>query len=148
MSDDGKVVDLSKEFALDNRAKGFLTALRSMAAVSQPLGDVLAALSREEQRVLMQVVAWRLEGAPFLPASAALIHQPLLHGMGLDQLQQIIEDLCDNGVLVQHVLSRDKAGNPAQIGWSWPALDRLLLQGEQIAKGPQLTTLGGAPLRP
>lgn len=142
------VVDLSKEFALDNRSKGFLSALRSLAAVSQPLGDVMATMMRDEQRVLAQVIAWRLEGGALLPASAALIHMPLLIGMGLDQLQQIVETLVDNGVLEQVTVSRDKNGNPAQIGWRWPALERLLLQGEEIAKGPQLTTPGGAPLRP
>ena len=145
---DEKVVDLGKMFALDNRARGFLTTLRALAAVSQPLGDVLATLSREEQRVLVQVIAWRLEGGALLPASAALIHQPLLIGMGLDQLQGIVESLVEGGVLEQVTVSRDKMGNPAQIGWRWPALERLLLQGEEIARGPQLTTLGGAPLRP
>lgn len=45
---DEKVVDLGKMFALDNRARGFLTTLRALAAVSQPLGDVLATLARKE----------------------------------------------------------------------------------------------------
>jgi hypothetical protein len=141
------VVDLSKEFALDVRAKGFLSALRSLAAVSQPLGDVMATMMRDEQRVLAQVIAWRLEGGALLPATASLIHLPLLTGMGLNQLQEIIETLVNANVLEQVTVSRDKAGEPTQIGWRWPALERLLLQGEEIAKGPQLTTPGGAPLR-
>lgn len=144
---DEKVVDLSKEFALHKRTKGFLTSLRALAAVAQPLGDVMATMLRDEQLVLAQVIAWRLEGGAVLPASASLIHMPLLVGMGLDQLQEIIETLCNNGVLVQVTITRDAAGNPKQIGWQWPALERMLLQGEEIAKGPQLTTPGGAPLR-
>lgn len=143
-----KVVDLTKEFALDNRAKGFLTALRSLAAVSQPLGDLMATMMKDEQRVLCQIIAWRLEGGIVLPASAALIHMPLLVGMGLDQLQEIIETLCNNNVLQQVTIERDKFGNAERIGWRWPALERLLLQGEEISKGPQLLTPGGAPLRP
>jgi len=148
MASNDKVVDLSKEFALDNRAKGFLGSLRALAAVSQPLGDLMCTMMKDEQRVLAQIIAWRLEGGVALPASAALVHMPLLVGMGLDQLQEIIETLCNNNVLQQITLERDKGGNAAKIGWRWPALERLLLQGEEVAKGPQLLTPGGAPLRP
>lgn len=143
-----KVVDLSREFALDNRTKGFLNALRSLSAVSQPLGDLMCTMMKDEQRVLAQIIAWRLEGGMALPASAALIHMPLLVGMGLDQLQEIIETLCNNNVLQQVTTERDKGGNPARIAFRWPALERLLIQGEEVAKGPQLLTPGGAPLRP
>lgn len=138
---------LAKRIAMDNRALGFINAVRSLAAVNQLFGDVLATMTKAEQRVLCQVAAWRIEGGAMLPATASLVHMPLLIGMGLDQLQDVIETLCENDVLEKVVVNHDKAGNVSEMAFRWPALDRLMLEGEKLAKGPELLTLSGRPLR-
>lgn len=81
-----------------------------------------------------------------LPATASLVHMPLLVGMGLSQLQEVIETLCENDVLQKVVVATDKQGNPSEVAFRWPALDRLLLHGENVSKGPRLMSLSGAPL--
>lgn len=142
------VVDLTQQFQLDNRAKGFLNALRALAAVSQPLGDVLCAMQRDEQRVCCQIIAERLEGAIGMRLRPRLVEEPLLIGMSLDTLQEIVEAMFNADVFQKIVVAEDRKGDVTAMMATWPALERLLLQGEQIAKGPQLTTPSGAPLRP
>lgn len=145
-TDQNEELDLAKRISMDNRSTGFINAVRSLAAIHQLFGDVLSTMSKAEQRILCQVAAWRLEGAPMLPATASLVHMPLLVGMGLDQIQQVIETLCDNEVLQKIIVATDKKGEVSEMAFRWAALDRLLLQGEQIAKGPRLVGLSGAPL--
>lgn len=147
MADD-KVVDLSKEFALDDRAKGFLASVRSLAAVTHMVRDILSTLTKAEQRALCQVMAARLEGAAAMTASQNLVRAPLLIGMPFDHIVQVYDDLVTGEVLQTIITGTDKKGQPTSMAFRWEAFERLMILGEEMAAKPQpkFVTPGGAPL--
>lgn len=142
------VVDLAQHFALDNRAHGFIGALKAINAILDPVAKVLGAMNKADQRILMQILAWRLEGGSCLPATQGLVHMPLLAGMSFEVIGERVELMLDAGVLEQVVLSKDAKGNPISMGFRWPALESMLEQGKLIADGPQMVGLDGQPLKP
>jgi hypothetical protein len=148
MSDN--VVDIRKLVDMDKRVAGFLNSIKALAAVIEPLGTTLSYMGQADQRLLAQIMAWRMEGGPYLPATEGLIHMPLLVGMGFASIAAAAERLVDGEVIVNVPLKTDpKNGNVLETGFRWPALEQLLAQGAHIAAGPQLTAADGVtPLKP
>jgi hypothetical protein len=122
------VVELGKLFAIDNRARGFFTSLKTAAAVIDALGGVISLLDKSEQRFLCQILAWRIEGAPYLPATEGLVHMPLLVGMGFEEIQRVADTLNDKGIVRTIILKSDSRGNPLEMAFAWPQLEMLLQQ--------------------
>lgn len=141
------VIVLGNVHGLDNRSTGFLNSIRALAAVIEPLQTVLANIGKTEQRCLLQIIACRLEGGSWLPASESLVRAPFLIGMGFDEIQRGYEVLLDGGVIERMDLRKDRNGNVVEMGFRWPAFERLMEQGDEIAKGPQLTDPQGRSLR-
>jgi hypothetical protein len=140
------IVDLKQHFSLDNRARGFFTSIKAIHAVLEVIGNVVTMLDKADQRFLCQILAWRLEGAPYLPATEGLVHMPLLTGMGFAQIQACAERLVVAGIIENIALKQDKQGNVLEMAFRWPQLDTLLEQGKEIAAGPQMIGLDGRPL--
>lgn len=142
-----QTVDLAAKLKLDDRARGFMGAVMALSRVAQPLTLVMMGMSKAEQRFLLQIAAWRMEGAPYLPATNGLAHMPLLTGMGFDQIETVAQGLVESGVVEIIPIKEDEDGEPTSMAFRWPAFERLLLQGMEMAKGPQLVRADGRALR-
>lgn len=136
------VIDLEKRLATDRRAGGFLNSIRAINAVSEVLGTTIAMMGQADQRFLCQIIAWRMMGGIFLPATEGLVHLPLLVGMGFPSIQAAAERLSENGV-IELIPSTEGGGT---MGFRWPTLEKLLAQGDAIARGPQLKDVHGREL--
>lgn len=134
------VIDLSARLSLHESVRPFLTILGAAPAVSEVLEAALPGVTKEQQRALMAVVAWRIMGAE-LPASVELLKRlPCLHGMHPESIQAAFMQLADADVLVFQ-----KHGEEG--GFVWPALDQIILIALQEADSAKLVDTSGQRLR-
>lgn len=134
------VVDLAARLSLHDSVRPFLTILGAAPAVAEVLEQAFPHSSKEQQRALMAVVAWRIMGAE-LPASVELLKRlPVLHGLHAETIQAAFHQLVDAGVLVfqQH---------GSEGGFAWPALDHIILVALQEADAAKLVDANGHRLR-
>ncbi|MES2347009.1 MAG: hypothetical protein V4641_05495 [Pseudomonadota bacterium] len=141
------VVDLSQSFAMSRPAANLLKRAKAIGLVADQITMVLSQLPHEEQRFLTAIIGWRIEGGMALPASDLLSKLPSLHGLEFGSIQAISERLVENEVIEFVEVEKDAQGITTAGGFVWPALERLLLVGEDRAKTPVLTDLDGKPLR-
>ena len=130
------IIDLAARLSLHETVKPFLTILGTAPAVAEVLEEAFPHSTKEQQRALMAVVAWRIMGAE-LPASIELLKRlPCLHGLHDETIQASFHQLVDAGVLVfqQH-------GNEG--GFIWPALDQIIFVALQEAGSSKLVGLDG-----
>ena len=134
------VIDLAARLSLHESVRPFLTLLGAAPAVGEVLEGAFPHSTKEQQRALMAVVAWRIMGAQ-LPASIELLKRlPCLHGLHDESIQAAFHQLVDAGVLVfqQH---------GEEGGFAWPALDQIILIALQEADAAKLVGLDGNRLR-
>ena len=134
------VVDLAARLALHESVRPFLTILGAAPAVADVLEGAFPHSTKEQQRALMAVVAWRIMGAE-LPASIELLKRlPCLHGLHEETIQAAYHQLVDAGVLVfqQH---------GAEGGFVWPALDQIIFVALHEANASKLVDTEGNRLR-
>ena len=141
------VIDLSKSFAVSKPAAALLKRAKAIGLVAEEITNAISMLAHEEQRFLAAMIGWRIEGGHALPASDLLSKLPALHGLEFGSIQSIAERLVENEVIEVVPVETDKAGNTTAVGFVWPALERLMLAGEERAMAPTLTDLNGQPLR-
>ena len=134
------VVDLAARLKLHETVRPFLTLLEAAPKIGEVLEAVLPQVTKEQQRALMAVVAWRIMGAE-LPASIELLKRlPCLHGLHEETIQAAYHQLVDAGVLVfqQH---------GAEGGFVWPALDQIIFVALHEANASKLVDTEGNRLR-
>ena len=136
------VVDIAARLKLHESVRPFLTLLEAAPKIGEVLEAVLPQVTKEQQRVLLAVVVWRLMNAE-LPASIELLKRlPVLHGMHPESIQAAFHQLCDADILVfqQH---------GEEGGFLWPALDTIVFVAlqETHAPKPSLVGLDGEKLR-
>lgn len=127
----GNVIDLAARLALHESVRPFLTILGAAPAVAEILEGALTHITKEQQRALLAVVAWRIMGAE-LPASIELLRRlPVLNGLHPESIQAAFMQLCEADVLVfqQH-------GDEG--GFVWPALDRIIVMALQDMNAPKI----------
>lgn len=127
----GNVIDLAARLALHESVRPFLTILGAAPAVAEILEGALTHITKEQQRALLAVVAWRIMGAE-LPASIELLRRlPVLNGLHPEGIQAAFMQLCEADVLVfqQH-------GDEG--GFVWPALDRIIVMALQDMNAPKI----------
>lgn len=139
--------DLSKLIKLDTRARGFVRSVRAVSKLHDALLLTLCTLPTADQRFLMQILAWRMEGGTMLTATEGLIHQPLLIGMGFSQMKEIADNLIDAGIIEFVATKTDDDGNPLAGGFRWPDLDRMLLHAMEEKDAPTILGANGRALR-
>ena len=134
------VVDLSARLALDPAARPFLILLGAAPAIAEVLEQAFPLVTKEQQRALVAVVAWRLQGAA-LPASIELLKRlPVMAGMHPESIQAAFHQLCD-----AHVLAFQAHGDEG--GFAWPALDQIMHIALQEADAAKLVDTSGNRLR-
>lgn len=134
------VIDLSARLSLHESVRPFLTILGAAPAVSEVLEAALPGVTKEQQRALVAVVAWRIMGAE-LPASIELLRRlPVLHGLHPESIQAAYMQLCEAGVLVFQTHGEEG-------GFAWPALDTVILAALQDADSSRLVDTSGNTLR-
>lgn len=145
MSDN--VVDLSVQFALNKTAASLLKRAKIIGLVADELTTVLATMTHMEQRFLSAIIAWRIEGGAALPATDLLSKLPALHGLEFGAIQSTAAGLAEADVIEVVPTDHDEKGETTAVAFVWPALERLLHQGEQRIAGSKLTDAHGNPLR-
>jgi len=134
------VIDLSQRLAVHESVRPFLTILSAAPEVAAVLEAAFPHITKEQQRILLAVVAWRIMGAE-LPASIELLKRlPVLHGMHPESIQAALMQLCEADVLVFQ-----KHGEEG--GFVWPALDQIIVAALQEANAPKIVGLDGDRLR-
>lgn len=141
------VVDLSVQFAMNKTASAVLTRAAAVGSVADQLLPILSQLKHNEQRFLVAMICWRIEGGMALPASDLLSKLPSLQGLEFGSIQSVAGDLAEAGVIEVVPTAGDDPAHPTAVGFIWPALERFLIVGTENVKGPRLTGLDGAPLR-
>ena len=134
------VVDISERLRMDETVRPFLTLLGAAPKVVDVLEGAFPNCSKDQQKALMAVVAWRIMGAQ-LPASVELLRRlPQMRGMHPETIQAAFMNLCEAGVLVfqQH-------GDEGS--FVWPALDQIVFVALNEADTPKLVTPDGDRLR-
>ena len=129
------VVDLAARLALHESVRPFLTILDAAPKVADVLEAVFPQVTKEQQRALLAVVAWRIMGAE-LPASVELLRRlPTLHRMHPESIQAAFHRLCDADILVfqQH---------GEEGGFLWPALDTIVFVALQETHAPKTSLVG------
>lgn len=142
-------VDLKGLIHMDKRARGFVRTIRAIGRMHDALLLTLCTLPPAEQRFLMQILAWRMEGGTMLTATQGLVHMPLLVGMGFDEIKDAADSLVESGIIEFIATKTDDEGNPKAGGFRWPDLDRLLheaLQQDEQAP-PAIVGTDGRALR-
>lgn len=139
-------VSLQAKLALDDRARGFLGAISAMAHVVQPLQLILMALSKAEQRFLLQIAAWRMEGAPNLPATEGVAQFPLLNGMGHDQIDTVANSLAELGI-IEIIETTNRHGKKTGYAFRWPTFEELYRQGAEAAAGPKIVVADASQIK-
>lgn len=139
--DNTLVMDLSQRFATDPRVRQMMENVRVFALVADSIGLVMAQLSHKEQRVLAELISFRVQGE-MMPMTLMLKHFPMMRGFSDGEVVSHVGKLVDAGVLVVMEHGKDADNNPQKV-LQWPALERLLSAGaEQLAK-PQILTPEG-----
>lgn len=134
------VIDLAARLSLHDSVRPFLTILGAAPGVAEILEEVLPKVTKEQQRALIAVVAWRIMGAQ-LPASIELLKRlPCLHGLHPESIQAAFMQLCD-----AHTLIFQQHGEEG--GFVWPALDQIIQIALKEADSAKLVGLDGSRLR-
>lgn len=141
------VVDLSVQFALNKTAASLLKRAAIIGMVRDELTTIMSTLTHNEQRFLAAIIAWRIEGGMALPATDLLSHLPSLHGLEFGSIQATAAGLADAEVIEVVETDTDEHGETSRVAFVWPALERLLTQGEERIAGSKLTDSQGNPLR-
>jgi len=151
------IIDLSAALAVHPRTRSFIHLLRVGEAIGDAFERVLPQLTQTEQRVLVTVIAWRLQGS-LLPASITLLeHCPQLTGIDAEEIQRVVGGIVDCGIL--SVVARadgeavDAAALPksrvedVEVYFAWPALEILVTKALDAANRPKIVGADGAPIR-
>lgn len=141
------VVDLSVQFAMNKSAASLLKRASIIGAVADELTTIICTLNHQEQRFLTAMIGWRIEGGMALPASDLLSKLPALHGLEFGAIQATAAGLAEAGVIDVVEVEHDTKGNTTAVAFVWPALERMMVAGEQRTGGPKLTDAHGRPLR-
>lgn len=136
------IIDLAARLALHESVRPFLTILSAAPDVADVLEESFPHITKDQQRALLAVVAWRIMGA-MLPASAELLRRlPVLHGLHPESIQAAFHQLVDAGVLVFQSFNDSTEG-----GFVWPALDKIILMALSDATAPKIVGLDGDKIR-
>ena len=129
------VVDLAARLALHESVRPFLTLLEASPKIGEVLEAVLPQVTKEQQRVLLAVVVWRLMNAE-LPASIELLKRlPVLHGMHPESIQAALIQLHDADIIAVQQHGEESA-------FTWPALDAIVFIALQEASAPKTSIVG------
>ena len=138
--------DLDAMLSLDNRVKMAFKALRYADLIHDELAVVMSGLRADEQRLLAQIVFWRISGASHLPTNKGLSVMPLLIGMPIEGIQSAADRLYAADIIEVDELQTDDDGEAKLHGLRWPALDHLLLEMSKKKDTPRLVGADGKPL--
>ena len=129
------VVDLAARLALHESVRPFLTILDAAPKVADVLEAVFPQVTKEQQRALLAVVAWRIMGAE-LPASIELLKRlPVLHGMHPESIQAALVQLHDADIIAVQQHGEESA-------FTWPALDTIVYIALQETHAPKTSIVG------
>ncbi len=129
------VVDLAARLALHESVRPFLTLLEASPKIGEVLEAVLPQVTKEQQRVLLAVVIWRLMGAQ-LPASIELLKRlPVLHGLHPESIQAALVQLHDADILAVQQHGEESA-------FVWPALETVVFIALQETHAPKSSLVG------
>lgn len=134
------------------RTRNFLHMLRVGNEIAEAFEHTLPALTQTEQKVLVTVTAFRLQGS-LLPADITLLsHCPQLLGVSEGEIMGVVEGLVANGVLTVSSMIDGEFVDPAtipkaraadvQVCFQWPALDRLVIKALENANRPRIVVPG------
>ncbi|MBS0229486.1 MAG: hypothetical protein JSS23_12450 [Proteobacteria bacterium] len=151
---DLNILDLGQYMAVPPRTRNFLHILRVGHQIAEAFEHTLPALTQTEQKVLVTVAAFRLQGS-LLPADITLLaHCPQLLGVSEGEIMGVVEGLVHNGVLEVSSMVDGEFVDPAtvpksraadvQVCFSWPALERLVIKALEDANRPRIV-VPGAP---
>lgn len=154
MSEGKNVVSLpqgGRDGPLDDRAQAFVAISRMLGgdAVMGPVLLALGNLPRSEQRILCAIMAWRMMGGKTLPASASILHFPMLAGMGMDEVQRATQAMDESGLIEFVPTKADKSGEGMEGGFRWPAFDAVLTAAmvrRQTEAASPIVGLDGVPI--
>lgn len=134
------VIDLAARLALHESVRPFLTILSAAPEVAEVLEASFVHVTKEQQRALLAVVAWRIMGAE-LPASIELLKRlPVMHGMHPESIQAAFMQLCESDTLVYQQHGEEGS-------FVWPALDRIIVAALQDANLPKIVGVDGNTIR-
>lgn len=121
MSQAPNVIDIAARLRLHETVRPFLTILSAAPAVADVLELALPNCTKEQQRALLAIIAWRVMGAQ-LPASIELLKRlPVMAGLHEESIQAALMQLCEADVLVFQSYSDGREG-----AFVWPALEHII----------------------
>jgi hypothetical protein len=113
------VVDLTERLNLHESVRPFLTIIDAGGKIAEILDAVFPALTKEQQRVMIALTAWRIMGAG-MPASIELLRRlPPLHGMHPESIQAALTQLHDANIIAFQTHGDEGF-------FAWPALDLVI----------------------
>lgn len=129
------VVNIASRLRLHETVQPFLTILSASPAVADVLELALPNCTKEQQRALLAVIAWRVMGAQ-LPASIELLKRlPVMHAMHEESIQAAFMQLCEAGVLVFQSHNDGHEG-----AFVWPALESIIEVALAERDAPKILT--------